>query len=102
MQYGVDVVTCPQNAPTDPFKPVVFWTISRPDPTLTPAFSLVFCSPTIELLNVTAEVELQTGDLQTASILGKYDQPNNITDPDGLMKGRAMNGIAFDLTGANS
>jgi hypothetical protein len=100
--YGVDVVTCPNSPPPDPFKPVVFWTYSRPSSSATPAFSLVYCTPTIELLNVTALVALQSGDLQNASILGNYSQPNNITDPNGLMEGRAMNGVAFDLTNADS
>jgi hypothetical protein len=100
-QYGVDVVTCPNSPPPDPFKPVVFWTLHRPDPSADPSYSLVYCTPSIELLDVSVQVALQTGNLLTADILGTYNETNNITASDGLMQGRAMNGVAFDLTDAD-
>jgi len=100
LQYGVDVATCP-NAPSDPFKPAVFWTLNQVPSSDTPQFALIYCRPTIELLNVIVQVALQTGDLIDATVTSNFTQPNNITDPNGLMQGRAMNGIAFDLTNSD-
>lgn len=100
-QYGVDVVTCPNFSLSDLFKPVVFWILSRPDPSADPLFSLVYCTPTIELYNVAAQVALQSGNLLTADITGNFSQPNNLTDPNGPMHGRALNGVGFDLASAD-
>ncbi|KAF8518276.1 hypothetical protein BU17DRAFT_66517 [Hysterangium stoloniferum] len=101
LQYGVDVAICP-NAPADPFKPAVFWTLNQASPSDPPQFALIYCRPTIALYNVAAQVALQTGNLINATKTSNSTQPNNITDPNGLMGGRAMNGVAFDLTNATT
>ncbi|KAF8517011.1 hypothetical protein BU17DRAFT_50207 [Hysterangium stoloniferum] len=100
LQYGVDVAICP-NAPSDPFKPAVFWTFNEASSSDTPQFALIYCRPTIALLNVAVQVALQTGDLIDATILSNFTLASNITDPNGLMQGRAMNGVAFDLTNSD-
>ena len=101
LQYGVDLVTCPNSPPPDPFKPVVFWTFTQSSQSATPAFSLVYCTPTIELFNAEVQVALQTGELQNATIGTNFTQSTNLTDPNGLMKGRAMNGVAFASSSAD-
>ncbi|KAF8521330.1 hypothetical protein JB92DRAFT_2785803 [Gautieria morchelliformis] len=101
LQYGVEVVTCPNSPPPDPFKPVVFWTLAQSSQSATPAFSLVYCTPTIELFNAAVSVALQSGNLLNATIASNFTQSSNLTDPNGLIQGRAMNGVAFDLSNAD-
>lgn len=81
----------------DAFKPVVFYV-----PIGTPPFNesnqakfhAVYCKPDLELLNVSVEVDLAKGNF-TALHTMPYSQPNVVTDPEGLLRGRFLNGVLF-------
>ena len=94
-------MTCPNSPPLDSFKPVVFWTFTQSSQSAQPVFSLVYCTPTIKLFYAAVEVALQSGDLQNATIISNFTQPNNITDPNGPLSGQVLNGVVFNLSNAD-
>ena len=52
----------------------------------------------VEVLNVSVEVVLQTGDMQCMQVMGNYSGGSAMLT-DGT--GRAMNAVGFDLSGAD-
>lgn len=101
VQYGAEVVTCPNSPPPDPLKPVVFWTLDQSSQSVPPIYSLVYCTPTFQLFNTAVQVELQTGRLLSATITTNFTQPNALTDPNGPLNGKPLNGVSFDLSNAD-
>ncbi|TCD70375.1 hypothetical protein EIP91_003727 [Steccherinum ochraceum] len=108
-QYGstaVQPVSCGFNASVEQeFLPVMFWFFHLPDNTTgsstVPQAKAVICSPTIELFNVEAKVDLSNSSLAEVTIISNYTAPNNVTGGD--LNGKAFNGLALQqLAGPNN
>jgi hypothetical protein len=87
--FGVVLVDeCAINGvqPEDRFKPVMFWFFS---PSL-PAASMVFCSPTVTIWNVVANISIVDNVLQEIRMLEKWDGTSNVTS------GPPLNGLALN------
>lgn len=81
------------------FGPVVFWTFFQQSSSQSPQATLVFCRPDVNVLNVQATVQVPSGSLLNAVPVSNFS--SNITDPSGPLGGKALNGVGFDLTGAD-
>ncbi|GJJ15219.1 hypothetical protein Clacol_009495 [Clathrus columnatus] len=82
------------------FGPVAFWTFfQQANDGQAPQTSLVFCRPTISVMNVQATVQLPTGQLIDVTPISNFS--SNITDPNGPLNGQPLNGVVFNLTGAD-
>ena len=91
LAYGVDATMCTMSDAAH--SPAVFW-VHTAD-----AHTVVFCMPTVEVLNISVEVALQTGDMQRVQVVGNYSGGSAmLTDS----MGRAMNVVGFDLSGADA
>jgi len=62
--------------------------------------SVVFCTPTIQLWNVVAQIDLTTGLIMGVTLVDQNVAPNNISSPP--FNGKAFNGIVFNTTGLDS
>jgi len=95
LAYDVDVASCTTPTGTAPADiehgPVAFWVYTRD------ARAMVFCTPTVEVLDVTVDVALQTGDVQNATIVGNHTGNLPLTDS----AGRALNAVGYNLGGAD-
>ncbi|KAH8105256.1 hypothetical protein BXZ70DRAFT_1043109 [Cristinia sonorae] len=97
-QYGSVAVSTPAACgvaadTTEEFLPVMFWFFHLKDGTNTPQAKACICSPTINVFNVEAKVNLNNGSLADVKILSAYTTPNNVTG--GTQAGRAFNGVAL-------
>ncbi|KAG8812937.1 hypothetical protein FRC17_001743, partial [Serendipita sp. 399] len=91
--FGVILVdNCAVNGtvPADPFKPIMFWFFS---PSI-PAASMVFCSPTVSIWNVVANISIVDNVLRNIHILERWDGISNVTSGAPL-NGLALNGMFF-------
>ncbi|KAJ7724441.1 hypothetical protein DFH07DRAFT_263372 [Mycena maculata] len=93
MQYGA--VSVP-NCGTDDvqFQPVMFWFFHRKDDDIqTPQGASVFCSPTIQALNIIAKTDLNNGSIIGITPLDNVTTSNNVTGSPG--NGQAFNSLIF-------
>ncbi|KAJ7588894.1 hypothetical protein C8J56DRAFT_1049817 [Mycena floridula] len=60
----------------------------------TPEARAVFCSPTIEAHTVMDEANIDNGALTSATLIGVYSEPNNVTGPP--LNGQAFNAVIFE------
>ncbi|KAI0262062.1 hypothetical protein BC834DRAFT_892909 [Gloeopeniophorella convolvens] len=90
-QYGVvNVPDCGSNSSDVAFQPVFFWFWqSNPQEK-----AGVFCTPTMQLFDVTAFASLNNGSLTNVSIIDNYPKPNNVSGPP--LQGVPYNGLIFD------
>ena len=88
-QYGVTAVdNCGPNAGQNvTFLPVFFWFFSGTDAGQQGAG--VFCSPTLEVFNVQAQMDIAANLLGNVTILSPFTDSNNVT-------GSPQNGLPFN------
>lgn len=85
------------------FRPVVFWFFD----TTIPKGSATYCAPSISLWDVTAIIDLNSGNLTDVQEIDPFDASTspfaslsaNVTGAP--LNGRAFNGIVFNLTNAD-
>jgi hypothetical protein len=73
------------------FRQVVFW-FYTPSPSV--VLTAIFCSPTIELWNVTVTIDPTTTSVTSLTPRQQIQNVSSITGPPG--NGRAYNGVEFD------
>lgn len=93
-QPGIETNACPNesNVTTD-FNSVAF-AVAYVDTQGKRDGFVALCRPTIELLIANIKLELKTGQFVVQNFRS-YTLPNNITDTNGFLKGRAFNGLGF-------
>jgi hypothetical protein len=95
------VLNCPAYASTPlQFLPVIFWFFTYQP---TPSASATFCFPTIELFDVSVNVDLASGNLTQVTELGPFTGSSNFSSlssniTGAPLNGQAYNGIEFNLT----
>ena len=105
--FGTSVANCTSGEYTDQppqFGPVLFWFFTYQP---SAAAAATFCFPTISLWDVTAKVDIATGNLTNVIVQRQFDASyspyastaGNITGPP--LNGRAYNGIEFQLLDNN-
>ncbi|KAF8198632.1 hypothetical protein BJ912DRAFT_31550 [Pholiota molesta] len=99
IQFDVDTPTCSNVTPAE-FSPVVFWFFSYVP---TAIASTTFCYPSFSLWEVTAGVDIRTGNITSITELRPFTASSNFSSTSANvtgnpLDGRAYNGIAFDLT----
>lgn len=92
-QYGVlPLADCAQFPLPPQYQPVIFWFYSFQEKLP----SLTFCQPSLQLWNVVAGVDMQTGLVNNVTLLNENVPPSNVSGLAGF------NGISFNLTGDDS
>ncbi|KAH9005494.1 hypothetical protein EDB86DRAFT_2878526 [Lactarius hatsudake] len=90
-QYGVtNVPDCGANTTDPTFQPVLFWFWQQ---NLT-GCAAVFCTPQIQLFDVTAFASLSNGSLLDVSRIDNYPAGNNVSGPP--LSGTPYNGLIFN------
>ncbi|KAF7761476.1 hypothetical protein Agabi119p4_9468 [Agaricus bisporus var. burnettii] len=97
--FGTTLPSCNPQPPAQ-FSPVIFWFFTYE--TKPPQASATFCQPTLELWDVTASVDIATGNVTDITPLQPFTSASNFSslaanitgDP---LDGRLYNGIQFDL-----
>jgi hypothetical protein len=100
--FGTDVMPdCDGTGTPEYFRPVVLWFFTYD--TTPPQGSATFCTPNISLWDVTATVDITTGNLISVEEIGPFNSNSpfssisgNVTGPP--MNGQAFNGIRFNLS----
>jgi hypothetical protein len=104
--FGADVMPDCNNTNAPPnSRPILFWFYTNG--TGNPKLLATYCAPTISLFEVTAVVDINTGNLTSVqetqpfnfSMLPFVSLSQNVTGPP--LNGQAFNGIVFDLTDAD-
>ncbi|KAH8984541.1 hypothetical protein EDB86DRAFT_2810702 [Lactarius hatsudake] len=93
-QYGVtNVPNCGANSTDPTFQPVLFW-FWQQNPSGSAA---VFCTPQIQLFDVTAFASLNNGSLLNVSIIDNYPAANNVSGSP--LNRIPYNGLIFNSSG---
>jgi len=100
--FGTDVMPdCDGTGTPEYFRPVVLWFFTYD--TTPPQGSATFCTPNISFWDVTATVDITTGNLISVEEIGPFNSNSpfssisgNVTGPP--MNGQAFNGIRFNLS----
>ncbi|KXN84108.1 hypothetical protein AN958_00433 [Leucoagaricus sp. SymC.cos] len=98
--FGMNTPNCVTQVPPQ-FSSIMFWFFTYD--TQPPQASATFCSPTLELWEVTATADISTGNLTDVKELRPFSSASNFSslaanvtgEP---LNGRAYNGIRFNLT----
>jgi hypothetical protein len=105
--FGADVMPdCNNTGALPSFRPIVFWFFTY-DTSTPPQVSATYCAPTISLFEVTAEVDINTGNLTSVQEIQPFNPSTspfaslsqNVTGAP--LNSQAFNGIVFNLTGAD-
>ncbi|KAI9439330.1 hypothetical protein H4582DRAFT_1948548 [Lactarius indigo] len=90
-QYGVtNVPNCGANTTDPTYQPVLFW-FWQQNPSGSAA---VFCTPHIQLFDVTAFASLNNGSLTNVTVIDNYPAANNVSGPP--LSGIPYNGLIFN------
>jgi hypothetical protein len=101
--FGTNVMDdCDNTGTPEFFRPIVLWFFTYD--TTPPQGSATFCNPTISLWDVTATVDIPTGNLLSVEEIAPFNSSTspfaslsgNVTGSP--MNGRAYNGVRFNLT----
>jgi len=93
-QYGVtNVPSCNGASANISFQPVMFWYYQVKQDNTDEARG-VFCTPRVQLFDITAHADLSNGSFIDATNLDNYPKPNNVSGSP--LNGSTYNGLIFD------
>lgn len=84
--FGVTLANGCTNGLEDKFKPVMFWFFTPYPPTA----SMIFCAPSVQIFEITANVSISDNTLQYVEVVNKWGGVSNVTS------GTPLNGLALN------